>query len=50
MNRSELVVVDVMSDGDLVPSVQQGFPDFWKRWTLQIHRSGDMAIVPPAPT
>jgi hypothetical protein len=47
LGDSELVVTDISCKGDLVPAAAQGFPDFWKHWTLQIHRRGVMKAVPP---
>ena len=44
---SELVVAEIICQGDLVPSSVQGFPDFWKRWTLKIHRGGTVTTFLP---
>jgi hypothetical protein len=47
MTDSELVVGELVCQGELVPAAAQGFPDFWKRWTLQIHRRGVVTSLSP---
>jgi hypothetical protein len=47
MSNSEVVVAEIVCHGDLVPAAVQGFPDFWKRWTLKIHRGGVVTSLPP---
>jgi hypothetical protein len=46
LTQSELVIVEIISQRDLVPAAAQGFPDFWKNWTLQIHRHGMANSIP----